>query len=96
MILFYIPLSKCVIRIEMLSQESRESGSNNIEICPNAFCNDIIVLNNSSYLHFLCYVDMGKNLFIYSGYFYSTSSSPLLLRVAPDYSIDTVSELTCL
>ena len=33
--------------------------------------------------------------FIHSGYFYSTSSSPLLLRGAPDYSIDTVLELTC-
>src|SRR6218665_1561109 len=28
------------------------------------------------------------------GYFYSASSSPLLLRGIPDYSIDTVSELT--
>ena len=34
------------------------------------------------------------NLFIHSGYFYSASSIPLLLRGAPDYSIDTVSELT--
>jgi len=32
--------------------------------------------------------------FIHSGYFYSASSSPLLLRGAPDYSIDTVSKLT--
>ena len=32
--------------------------------------------------------------FIHSGYFYSTSSSPLLLRGAPDYSTDTVSEST--
>jgi len=32
---------------------------------------------------------------IYSGYFYSASSSPLQVRGAPDYSIDTVSELTC-
>ena len=35
--------------------------------------------------------------FIHSGYFYSTSSNPQLLRGAPDYSIDivtTVSELT--
>ena len=32
--------------------------------------------------------------FIYSDYFYSTSSSPLLLRCAPDYSIGTVSEIT--
>src|SRR6218665_392538 len=32
--------------------------------------------------------------FIHSGHFYSTSSSPLLLRGAPDYSINTVSELT--
>jgi len=29
--------------------------------------------------------------FINSGYFYSASSSPLLFRGAPDYSIDTVS-----
>ena len=34
--------------------------------------------------------------FTRSGYFYSASSSPLLLRGAPNYSIDTVSELTCL
>ena len=32
---------------------------------------------------------------IYSGYFYSASSSPLTLRGAPNYSIHTVSELTC-
>jgi len=32
------------------------------------------------------------DLFIHSGYFYSTSSSPLLLIGGPDYSIDTVSE----
>src|SRR6218665_2614895 len=30
--------------------------------------------------------------FIHSGHFYSTPSSPLLLRGAPDYSTDTVSE----
>ena len=30
----------------------------------------------------------------HSGYFYSASSNPLLLRGAPDYSIDTVSEWT--
>ena len=35
------------------------------------------------------------NSFIHSIYFYSTSSCPLLLRGAPDYSIDTISELTC-
>jgi len=34
------------------------------------------------------------NSFITSRHFCSTSSSPLLLRDAPDYSIDTVSELT--
>src|SRR6218665_414592 len=32
--------------------------------------------------------------FIHAIYFYSASSSPLLLRGTPDYSIDTVSELT--
>src|SRR6218665_611514 len=31
-------------------------------------------------------------IFIYSGHFYSTPSSPLLLRGAPDYSTDTISE----
>jgi len=30
--------------------------------------------------------------FIHSGHFYGTPSSPLLLRGAPDYSTDTVSE----
>src|SRR6218665_3320890 len=30
--------------------------------------------------------------FIHSGHFYSASSSPLLLRGAPDYGTDTVSE----
>ena len=39
--------------------------------------------------------DSGSVLLIHSGYFYSASSSPLLLRAAPDYSIYTVSELTC-
>jgi len=33
--------------------------------------------------------------FIHSRYLYSASSSPLLLRGAPDYSIGTLSELTC-
>ena len=33
--------------------------------------------------------------FINSGYFYSTSSSPLLFRGTHEYSIDPVSELTC-
>ena len=54
--------------------------------------------------HFVsCYVGCGDgvcgwqghfHLFIHSGYFYSASSSPLLLRGAPDYSIDSVLELT--
>jgi len=34
------------------------------------------------------------NSFIYSGYFCSTSSSPILLRGAPGNSIETVLELT--
>jgi len=33
--------------------------------------------------------------FNHSRYFYSASSSALLLRGTPDYSINTVSELTC-
>ena len=34
----------------------------------------------------------GKGTFIHSGHLYSASSSPLLLRGAPEYSTDTVSE----
>ena len=37
----------------------------------------------------------GAGSFIHSGYFYSTSSSPLLLRGTPNYSIYIVLELTC-
>ena len=37
----------------------------------------------------------GSLLIIHSSYFYSASSNALLLRGAPDYSIDTVSKLTC-
>ena len=40
-------------------------------------------------------ISLTVHSFIHSEYFYSASSSPLLLRGAPDYSIDTVSELTC-
>jgi len=39
-------------------------------------------------------VSQSDFLFIYSGYICSSSSSPLVLRGAPDYSIDTVPELT--
>ena len=35
-----------------------------------------------------------RHLLIHSGYFYTASSSPLLLRGATDYSLDAVSELT--
>jgi len=42
------------------------------------------------------FVILNKLLFcsVRFGYFYSTSSSPLLLRCVPDYGIDTESELT--
>src|SRR6218665_294519 len=35
---------------------------------------------------------MFRNSFIHSGHFYSAPSSPLLIRGAPDYSTDIVSE----
>src|SRR6218665_1037268 len=38
------------------------------------------------------YLNNPKYIFIHSGHFYSAPSSPLLLRGAPDYSTDTVSE----
>src|SRR6218665_2830633 len=38
-------------------------------------------------------VDVGTDSFIHSfGHFYSSPSSPILLRGAPDYSTDTLSE----
>src|SRR6218665_2880646 len=42
----------------------------------------------------LCYSVLSSNqtISIDSGHFYSAPSSPLLLRGAPDYSTDTVSE----
>ena len=43
----------------------------------------------------LCNAFIGINItFIHSGCFYSASSSPLVLRGTPHYSIDIVSELT--
>ena len=47
---------------------------------------------NSS--HYSIFGQWYQHSFIHSGYFYSTSSSPLLLRCIANYSIDTVSELT--
>src|SRR6218665_222247 len=41
----------------------------------------------------LCPIPSYVHSLIHSGYLYSASSSPILLRGAPDYSIDTVSEL---
>ena len=40
----------------------------------------------------LQYNTTDHHTFIHSGHFYSASSSPLLLRGAPDYSTNTVSE----
>src|SRR6218665_2239310 len=45
-------------------------------------CLITITITISDYIH----------SFIHSGHFYSAPSSPLLLRGAPDYSTDTVSE----
>src|SRR6218665_4004117 len=43
-------------------------------------------------MHILVHVFIWfQSSFIHSGHFYSTPSSPLLLRGAPDYSTDTVS-----
>src|SRR6218665_1269123 len=52
--------------------------------------NNIWVLISNANCHCIC----NHLSFIHSGYLYSTFSSPLLLRSAPDYSINTLSELT--
>jgi len=39
-------------------------------------------------------ISIGIHSFMHSAYFFSTSSSPLLLGGATDYSIDTMSKLT--
>jgi len=53
----------------------------------------------SEALFVLAYMMLNANKngysFIHSGYFFSASSSPLLLGAAPNYSVDTVLELTC-
>src|SRR6218665_63911 len=51
---------------------------------------DVFILHTTSSHSFIRSI----HSFIHSRYFYSASLSPLLLRGAPDYSIDTVSELT--
>jgi len=40
------------------------------------------------------YMHVSMLTFIHSGYFYNASLNPLLLRGAPDYNINIVSELT--
>ena len=52
---------------------------------------DVFILHTTSSHSFIRSI----HSFIHSRYFYSASLSPLLLRGAPDYSIDIVSELTC-
>src|SRR6218665_3641869 len=47
---------------------------------------------NSSETDSLPFIHSFIHSFIQSGHFYSAPSSPLLLRGAPDYSTDTVSE----
>src|SRR6218665_1175864 len=47
--------------------------------------------NHCNILYYIC-TSMVIHSFIHSGHFYSAHSSPLLLRGAPDYSTDTVSE----
>src|SRR6218665_2535466 len=44
-----------------------------------------------TYTFYSC-IYISSHSFFHSGHFYSTPSSPLLLRGAPDYSTDTVSE----
>ena len=62
-----------------ISAKERDRGLNDFS------CNQIFVLfpnMQDSFIH----------SFIHSGHFYSAPSSPLLLRGAPDYSMDTVWE----
>ena len=56
-------------------------------ICSDPLDSHVLRLN-------VFYKSLDIYTFIHSGYFYSTSSSPLLLRGAPNYRIDPVSELT--
>jgi len=45
-------------------------------------------------LNFVKGIENLISFIFHSGYFYSASSSPLLLRGAPDYSTDTLSEFS--
>src|SRR6218665_1039051 len=48
--------------------------------------------SSSSSSSYIIIIIIPLSSFIHSGHFYSAPSSPLLLRGAPDYSADTVSE----
>src|SRR6218665_2687295 len=52
---------------------------------------DNYILSKYSLFSVVELVDLSQTL-IHSGHFYSTPSSPLLLRGAPDYSTDTASK----
>src|SRR6218665_1430858 len=67
----------CCLKVWLLYKISTLKINNNvIEYVPHISC-----------LSFACI-----HSFIYSGHFYSASSSPLLLRGAPNYNTDTVLE----
>src|SRR6218665_2044590 len=70
------------IDFDTRSKSQCEVVASQLLFCLSSICKFLILC------HTLCHS------FVHSGYFYSASSSPLLLRDAPDYSIDTVSELT--
>src|SRR6218665_1049452 len=53
---------------------------------------DALVSSLGHFSRYTCRVVFNTHSFIHSGHFYCAPSSPLLLRGAPDYSTDTVSE----
>src|SRR6218665_4194894 len=72
-------------------------SSKSITIRKRSFARRLLRRPLSSYLSLVRLVNIIFfiiNAFIHSRCFYSAASSPLPLRGAPDYSSDTVSELT--
>src|SRR6218665_3339935 len=64
------------------------------DLHPHHALNDYLTGIRGFSHNYLCHTvtTLSIHSFIHSGHFYSAPSSPLLLRGAPDYSTDTVSE----
>ena len=87
-------MARAIVAWDVTQPNSDSEQQHISQLCPGTIkCTAL--KNNKSYKMIIAWIINGNHSFIHSGYFYRASSNPLLLRGTPDYSIDTVSELTC-